>query len=385
MFLLKLLIRNALRHKLRTFLTVLSVAVAVLAYCLLQTVIDAWYSGVRISSSTRLITRNAGSLILPLPMSYREKIRQVDGVKNVSFGVFFGGVYIDEKNFFPNFGGEVKTFLEIYPEYVLTPEDKEEFLKDKRSAIAGQKLANQFSWKKGDKVILKGTIYPGQWEFVIKGIYKGRDRNVDETRFFFHWDYINEQLKKMQSTRADHIGFYIVEITAPELTAVVSERIDSMFKNSIAQTHTETEKAFQLGFVSMSDSIIMALSAVSYIVIMIILAVVANTINMSTRERIGEYAVFKTLGFGGLKIGGLILGESLIITTVGSMLGIVLSFPAAEVFKEKVGTTIPVFYITGNTILEGLFISVIVGLLASIIPIYRGVRTPIVEGLRRIV
>lgn len=385
MFLLKLLIRNALRHKLRTFLTILSVAIAILAYCLLQTVIDAWYKGVRVASSTRLITRNAGSLIIPLPISYREKIRQVEGVKNVSYGVFFGGVYIDKKNFFANFGGDVKSFLEVYPEYELTPEEKYDFLKDKRSAIAGKKLADQYGWKIGDRIILKGTIYPGQWEFVLKGIYKGKDRNVDETQFFFHWDYVNEHLRKINSPRADHVGFYIVEIASPDIAADVSERIDKMFKNSIAETQTETEKAFQLGFISMSDSIIMALKVVSYIVIIIILAVVANTINMTTRERIGEYAVFKTLGFRGFKISGLIAGESLIITFLGFIIGSIFTFPAAEVFKERVGTVIPVFYIEIITIIEGFFISVIVGIFASIIPIYRSINTPIVEGLRRIV
>ncbi|HOV90608.1 MAG TPA: FtsX-like permease family protein [Syntrophorhabdaceae bacterium] len=385
MFLLKLLIRNVLRHKLRTSLTVLSVAIAILAYGLLQTVIDAWYQGVRVSSSTRLITRNAGSLIMPLPMSYKEKIRQIDGVKNVTYGVFFGGIYIDEKNFFANFAGEAKAFLEIYPEYILTPKEKDNFFRDKRSAIVGEKLARQFGWKLGDKIILKGSIYPGQWEFVIKGIYRGRDKNVDETQFFFHWDYVNEHLRKIQSSRADHVGFYIIEIGFPELAPIVSERIDSMFQNSIAETLTETEKAFQLGFISMSDSIIMALQIVSYIVIIIILAVVANTINMTTRERTGEYAVFKTLGFKGFKISSLIVGESIIITTIGCMLGTILIFPASEIFKQKVGTIIPVFNISCSTIIEGFALSVIVGILASIIPIYRGIKTPIVEGLRKII
>jgi putative ABC transport system permease protein len=384
MYIIKLLIKNAFRHKLRTCLTVLSVAIAILAFGLLRTVIDAWYSGVQASSVSRIVTRHAVSMILMLPISYKEKIRQIEGVKIVSYGTWFGGYYIEEKNFFANFAVDPISFLELYPEYVLHPDKKAAFLRDKKSCIVGAKLVKRFGWKIGDLVTLKGTIYPGNWEFIIRGIYKGKDKNIDENQFFFHFDYLNETLKKTVPARADQVGYYIMEVTSAGLVADVAFRIDKAFHNSLAETLTETEKAFQLGFVSMSDAIITALRLVTFIVIVIILAVVANTINMTARERIGEYSVFKTLGFGGWRIAGLIFGESLIITMIGCATGIVLTFPAAKAFENTVGSYFPTFNVTTDTILMDIMFSLFVGMLAAIIPTYHSIKTPIAEGLRRI-
>src|SRR4030066_1560502 len=196
MHILKLIFKNAFRHKLRTFLTVLGVTIAILAFGLLRTVISAWYAGVEASSASRLVTRNSISLIFPLPLSYKDKIRQVDGVKVVSWGTWFGGIYIDEKNFFANFAVDAKSYLELYPEYLLSPEETNAFLRDRKAFVAGRKLAKRFGWKIGDTVPLRGTIYPGNWDFVLRGIYHGRDDTIDETQFFFHWDYLNESLKK---------------------------------------------------------------------------------------------------------------------------------------------------------------------------------------------
>ena len=241
MHVLKLIFKNSFRHKLRTLLTVLGVSVAILAFGLLRTVIDAWYAGVEASSANRLVTRNAISLIFPLPLSYKEKIRQIEGVQSVSYGTWFGGIYIDEKNFFANYAMEPEHYLAIYPEIIIPPDQKTAFLRDRKSAVAGKKLADRFGWKIGDTVTLRGTIFPGNWEFVIRGIYEGRDRNVDETAFFFHWEYLNETLKKTSPGRADQVGWYMVEIENPNLAADVSVRIDKAFKNSLAETLTETE------------------------------------------------------------------------------------------------------------------------------------------------
>jgi putative ABC transport system permease protein len=384
MYIIKLLIKNAFRHKLRTCLTVMSVAIAILAFGLLRTVIDAWYAGVQASSVSRLVTRHAVSMILTLPISYKEKIRQIQGVKIVSYGTWFGGFYIEEKNFFANFAVEPKSFLELYPEYILQSHEKTAFLLDKKSCVAGAKLVKRFGWKIGDIVTLKGTIYPGNWEFILRGIYKGRDKNTDESQFFFHFDYLNETLKKTSPTRADQVGYYMMEVTSPDLVADVAIMVDKTFNNSLAETLTETEKAFQLGFVSMSDAIITALRFVTFIVIVIILAVVANTINMTARERIGEYSVFKTLGFGGWRIAGLIFGESLIITMMGCTVGIVLTFPSAKAFASTVGSYFPTFNVTMDTIFLDIMFSIIVGILAAVIPTYHSIKIPIADGLRRI-
>jgi putative ABC transport system permease protein len=384
MHVLRLIFKNSFRHKLRTFLTVLGVAVAILAFGLLRTVIDAWYAGVAASSANRLVTRNAISLVFPLPLSYKEKIRQVEGVKSVSYGTWFGGIYIDEKNFFANYAMEPEHYLPIYPEIILPPDQRAAFYRDRKSAVAGRKLADRFGWKVGDSVTLRGTIFPGNWEFVIRGIYRGRDQNVDETAFFFHWEYLNETMKKTSPGRADQVGWYMVEVGDPNLAADVSVRIDKMFKNSLAETLTETEKAFNLSFISMTEAIIIVIQLVSYVIILIIMAVVANTMAMTARERIGEYAVFKTLGFGGFHVAGLIFGESLFITMTGAVIGILLTFPAARIFAEQLSAYFPIFNVDPNTVYLDFAAAGIVGLSAAIFPAWRAVSIRIADGLRRI-
>jgi len=384
MLLLKILFRNAFRNRLRTGLTILGMTIAILAFGLLRTVISAWYAGVEASPATRLITRNSISLIFPLPLAYKEKIRQVDGVKNLSYGNWFGGIYIDEKNFFANFAVEPRSYLELYPEYVVAPKEKEAFLEDQRGFIAGRKLAQRYGWKTGDLVTLKGTIFLGDWDFVMRATYRGREENADENQFFFHWDYLNETLKKRQGLWADQVGFYVVGVAEPELTGEVAAAIDKGFRNSLAETLTETEKAFQQGFVAMTGAIISTIEVVSIMVIVIILAVVANTMAMTTRERIGEYAVLKTLGFSASHIAGLIFGESLVITTLGSLLGMTLTYPAADLFYRQLGSYFPVFNVEQKTLFLGMIASVLVGLAAAVIPARRAIRIRIAEGLRRI-
>jgi len=384
MFILKILIRNAFRHKLRTLLTILGITIAILAFGLLRTFINAWYGGVEASSATRLVTRSSISLIFHLPLSYKDKIRQVDGVKTVSWGNWFGGVYIDEKNFFANFAVDAKSYLSLYPEYILTPEEERAFLRDRKGFVAGQKLAKRFGWKIGDTVTLKGTIYPGNWDFVLRGIYRGRDETIDETQFFFHWDYLNEMLKKRNSTFADLVGWYMVGVTRPDRAVEVALAIDRLFKNSIAETLTETEKAFQLSFIAMSETIIMAIELVSFVVIIIIIAVVANTMSMTYRERIGEYAIFKTLGYRDWRIAGMIVGESMVITWMGSLIGILLTFPVARRVGKMLSNYFPVFNVADEVIYMALAASVVIGLLAAIVPTYRAIRIRIADGLRRI-
>jgi putative ABC transport system permease protein len=384
MFFLKLLIKNAFRHKLRTGLTLLGITIAILAFGLLRTVITTWYMGVEASSANRLWTRNAVSLIFPLPISYKDKIRQVEGVKLVSHASWFGGIYIDEKNFFANFAVEPESYMEAYSEYYIPPEQRAALLRDRKGAIAGRKLADRFKWKIGDTIVLKGTIYPGNWELTLRGIYYGTRKDADETILFFHWDYLNETLKKTVPVRADQVGAFIEVVKDANAAAAVAARIDSTFRNSLAETLTETEKAFVLGFISMSETIITAIQLVSIVVIAIILAVVGNTMAMTARERIGEHAVLKTLGFGGWRIAGLIFGESLVITLTGCLLGIVLSFPAASAFGKALEQFFPAFNVTARTIYLDIAASLSVGVLAGIVPTWRAIKTPIADGLRRI-
>jgi putative ABC transport system permease protein len=384
MHILKLIYKNAFRHKLRTFLTILGVTVAILSFGLLRTVVSAWYAGVEASSASRLVARNAVSLVFPLPLSYKEKIRQIEGVKGVSYGTWFGGIYIDEKNFFANYAVEPKTYLTIYPEIIIPSEQWSAFIRDRKGATAGRKLADRFRWKIGDIITLKGTIFPGNWDFVLRAIYKGRDDTVDETAFFFHWDYLNEALKKAGRSWADQVGWYMIEVKNPNIAADVSMKIDKTFKNSLAETLTETEKAFQLSFISMTEAIVIAIQLVSFLIVFIILAVVANTMVMTARERIREYAIFKTLGFGALHISGLIFGESLFITMVGASLGIVLTFPVAKIFARELSQYFPIFNVERETIYMDIIASLLVAFIAALFPAWRAAKIRIADGLRRI-
>jgi putative ABC transport system permease protein len=384
MYILKLIFKNAFRHKLRTWLTILGITIAILAFGLLRTVISAWYAGVEASSASRLVTRNAISIIFTLPLSYKDRIRQIDGVKIVSWGNWFGGIYIDEKNFFANFAVDPKTYFELYPELILPPDQKAAFIRDRKGFVAGRKLAERFGWKLGDTVSLRGTIFPGQWDFVMRGIYTGRDKTVDETTFLFQWDYLNEKMKKNSPARADQIGFYMIGVTNPDVAAEVTVKIDKTFRNSIAETLTETEKAFQMGWIAMSQAIVTAIQLVSFVVIIIIMAVMANTMAMTARERIGEYSIFKALGFGGYYIAFLIFGESLIISLIGCAFGIACTFPAAKAFGNALSNFFPIFNVAPETIYMDIAVALIVGTVSGLFPTWRSIRIKVADGLRRI-
>ena len=384
MHLLKLIFRNIFRHKLRTDLTVLGIVVAIVAFGLLSTVVDAWYAGANASSDARLITRNAISLIFPLPINYREKIRQVDGVKIVSFGNWFGGVYKEPKNFFPKFAVDPATYFRLYPEFIISDAERAAFARDRRGAIVGRKLAERYGFKLGDSIPIIGDIYPGNWQFVVRGIYDGRDAKIDTSQMFFQWQYLNETVKTKFPRRANQTGIYFIEIKDPSMAATVSRDIDKVFKNSLAETLTETEKAFQLGFIAQTEAIVVAIRIVSYVVILIILAVMANTMAMTARERLAEYATLKALGFGPGFLASLIFGESLMICAIGAGLGIVFTFPVAAWFGAQMGALFPVFEVSKETLLLQIACASAVGVVSALAPSHRAASVKIVDGLRSI-
>ena len=383
MYLLKLITRNALRHKLRTLLTVFGLLIAVLAYGLLHTVVDAWYAGAAAASNARLVTRNAISLVFPLPLSYENRIRGVEGVTIVARSNWFGGVYREPKNFFAQFAVS-DNYLDLYPEFILPTQQRNDYERDRKGCLIGRQLASQFGFKIGDVIPIKGTIYPGTWEFVVRGFLDGRDESTITRQLIFHWDYLNETLRKTPGRKADQVGVYVLGIASPDEAAAISRNVDNVFRNSLAETLTETEQAFQLGFVAMSNQIIAAIQLVSYVVIVIIMAVMANAMAMSARERTVEYATLKALGFGPAFLALLMFGESLTICVVGGGLGILATPPAASFFKQATGGVFPVFHVSRETMLLQAACALVVGLAAAIIPALQAARVKIVEGLRAI-
>jgi putative ABC transport system permease protein len=384
MFLLKLLLKNAFRHKLRTGLTMVGLVVAICAFGLLRTIVDAWYAGVEASSSTRLVTRSNISLTFPLPLNYAQRLRAVEGVRQVSWANWFGGVYITERNFFPQFAVDPPSYLALYPEFRVSEDARVAWLRDRKGVLVGRTLADKFGWKVGDQIPLRGTIYPGTWSFNVRGIYDGAEANTDENQMLFHWAYINESIRARSGDATDRVGVYILGIDEPSNAALVSQRVDAQFANSLAETLTETEKAFQLGFVSMSEAILLAIQAVSYIVIVIIMAVMANTMMMTARERLAEYATLKALGFPPAFIVKLLFGESLLIALIGGGLGVLLTFPLAQAFASSVGTLFPVFRVSDLTLVLQAGACLVVGVVAAAWPAWRMSRIDIVAGLRHV-
>ncbi len=368
----------------RASLTVGGMAVAVLAFALLRTMVAAWYAGVSSASPARLVTRNAISLAFPLPLAYLPQIQALPGIAGVAYGNWFGGIYIDERHFFPQFAVNVRPYFDIYPEYVMPEEQKLAFFQDRRGCAVGRQLADRYGWRLGDSIVLKGTAFPGDWQFVLRAIYRGREATTDEGRFFFHWDYLNESLRKAAFSRADQAGWFLIKVARPELAPVISAQVDALFQNSLAETRTETEMAFQLGFVSMTEALLLAIQVVSWVVIGVILVVLANTMAMSARERLGEYAILKTMGFRARHLAGLIVGESLLLALLGGMVGLSLTFPAVKVFRTSLGQYFRVFPLTRATLSLGLAVALGVGLLAALLPAWRAARVSIAEALRKV-
>lgn len=378
-----LITRNAIRHTLRTGLTVLGMVVAVLAFGLLQTVVRAWYSNAEASSDTRLVTRNSISLVFPLPLSYRQKIRAVEGVDQVVTSNWFGAVYKEPKNFFPQFAVS-DDYFEVYTEFVPPEDQLQNWKRDLRGCIVGAGLAEAYGFRIGDAVTLKGTVFPGEWTFVVRGIYPGK-KNTDQRQFFLHWNYLNETVKKRYPRRADQVGVYVSRIKDAGEMARLALEIDGQFRNSAAETLSETEKAFQLGFVAMSGAIVNAIQVVSYVVIVIIMAVMANTMAMTARERTAEYATLKALGFSPTFVASLIVGESLIIAGVGGLIGILLTLSVARGVSAQLGAVFPSFTVSPDTVMLQAVCALGVGLVAAIAPARHAARVRIVEGLRAVV
>lgn len=385
MHILKLITKNLLRHKLRTFLTVLGISLAISAFGLIRTVVTAWDAGVEATAADRLITRHSVSFIFPLPLSYRDKIAKVEGIESLTYANWFSGVYIDKKQFFGRLAVDAETFFDVYSELLVTPEQLAAFKKERNSCIIGDQLVERYNLKIGDVMPIEGDIYPGRWEFVVRGIYKPRDKATDPSNMLVHWNYVDERMKKEMPGREGYVGWYISKIKNPNDAAVMSEKIDQFFQNSSAETKTETERAFSQGFMASVSAIFTSMNIMSFVIIGIILLVLGNTMIMSARERIREYSVLRTLGFSNFHLVSLIGGESLLIAALGGATGIALSFPMVSGFEAALPKGwFPIFFIEPITLILASSAAVLVGVLAALFPIQRTLTTKIVDGLRQI-
>ncbi|ULA63784.1 MAG: FtsX domain-containing protein [Nitrospira sp.] len=381
-----LIVRNLRRHLLRVTMTALGIATVILAFNLIVTTVRAWYAGVESAVPNRLITRHAASLSIHLPLAYRDRIASLDGVTGVTYANWFGGVYRDAKGFFPQFAVEPDSFLNLHAELSVREDERQAFLSDRRGCLIGRRLADLYGWKVGDVIALKGTIYPGDWEFVVRGIYRGATSTTDETWMLLRWDYLNERRLLIDPDRAGTVGWYVVRLADPARAGSLSAAIDTEFANSMAETRTETEQAFQMGFVAMSGAIISALNVLAIALNGITLLVLANTLVMAVRERTKELAVLRTLGFRPSHLAALVAGEALLIAGLGSFLGIALTIPATALYAGMVGAKLGNFFqhmnLYPSTVLLSAAVTLSIAVCASAIPIATVLRRSIAYDLR---
>nr|WP_211194463.1 FtsX-like permease family protein [Pyxidicoccus fallax] len=379
--------RDLLRNPLRLSLTILAGAVGVTAFIFLRTVIDIFYFGAQAAQVDRLIVRNKVSITEPLPLSYYARIAALPGVTAVTHQEWFGGTLGEtQKDFFANFAIDPVTFLDVFPEFTTSPAELADFRNDPCGALIGEKLARRFGWKPGDRVTLKGQIYPGDWTFNVRGIYTGTRPGVDTTALVFGYRCLNES-EQLPEGLKDMVGIYAVRVDDPARSGQVAAAIDGMFDNSPYPTKAESEKAFQLGFVAMSSAILTAVKVVSAVILLIILLVIGNTLAMGVRERTRDIATLRAMGFRPRTVVMLVLAESSVIGLMAAALGVLAAPTLVNGFARAIASQfgqIPDNVMRGRTLGVSALAAVLVSLLAGAGPAFRAVRMSVAEGLRKV-
>lgn len=375
----RLLLANLQRKKLRTLLTLGSYAVACFLFGVLLAVRAAFYQGVEVAGADRLVVINRVSIVQPLPRSYGDKIRAIPGVAAVTSAVWFGGVYQDERNFFPQFAVEVESYRQMFPEFVIPDEQWRAFLADRQGCVVGEATARRFGFRLGQRIPIRGTIFPGVWEFNLRAIYRGSRELDDTTQFWFHQKYLEE---RASSFWRGLVGWYTVRVADPEQAVKVAKAIDARFANSPWETRTEPERAFAASFVKQLGNIEFLLLVIGSVVFVTLLLVAANTQALVVRERITELGVFKTLGFSNTHLAFLILLESVAPALLGGSLGLLGARGVAPYLSQALpGMN---FALPWEQLLLGLALAVLLGALAGLFPARLAARLSVVQALRRL-
>ena len=376
---LPLVLANLKRHKLRTILTTASVALALFLFASLRTVVTTLSAGSEVSSASRMIVQNSTAFVIPLPMSYANRLASVPHVQAVTWANWFGGKYGDGKKFFAQFAIDPKSYLEMYPEIQIPEDQKQAFLKERSSAVIGEGLVRSFGWKVGENVTLQGTIFPGDWTFTIRGIYHPTLKEYGDDSFMFHYDYLYEKYPDRVTP-----GWFIMKIDDPNAAPVVARTIDDQFRNSNAPTKTGTEKAFAAGFASMWGNVKLLMGTIGMAVVFAILLVTANAMMMNQRERTSEVAVMKTIGFSDRRVFGLIIIEAAVISLTGAALGLGAAVLLPKVTGFGEGGFLPGFHVTWGTALMGAAVALLLTVASGIFPAWQAAKLPVVQALRRV-
>lgn len=376
----KLILKNVLRNKLRTLLTVSSLVVSLFLIVTLGTILTEFERGSQEGNPSRLMTRHSVSLAFLLPIADLQRIQSVQGVKAVMPFTWFGGIYKDERNFFANFAVDAKKMREIYPEVKMSDAEWQAFAADRQGAVVGKKLQVMYGFTPGQRITLKSPIYNQDVEFIVRGIYSGND----EKTLFFHHEYLNELVASASADWArDKAGLFAALANSPEDVPRISQEIDAMFVNTDAPTKTESEREFAASFEAMMGGVKQFLYGIMAAITFSLLLVMGNTMAMTVRERTKEVGTLKAIGFKRHTIAGLFLGESILVSIVGAGIGI----GAAVLLYRSVDMS---FYIPNfvsfkpetETVIGALLLSVIVGIVSVGYSTYRVTGLTIAQALR---
>jgi putative ABC transport system permease protein len=378
----RLIWANLFRKKVRLLLTIGSFAVALFLFAFLAVVRDAFGRGADVAGADRLVIINRTSIINPIPLSYRDKILRIPGVKVITHNNWFGGIYQDEKNFFPQFVIDPENQRKVFPEMLVSDDQWNAFLKDRQGAIAGARTAERFHWKIGDRIPIKTTLYGGgDWEFNLVGIYHGKRAQDDETQFWMQWDYFEERVPERIKGQ---VGWYVLRLDSPDQAVRVAKTIDDEFANSPYETRTETESAFAAGWVKQFGNIRFLIVSIGIVVFFTLLLVTGNTMAISVRERTGELAVFKAIGFSDRAVLFFVLSESIFLSVVGGLLGLLLAFAVVPLLSNALSGMLPNLILAPQTLVFGLLVALLVGFASGLLPGLGAMRLRIVNALRRV-
>ncbi len=376
---LPLIFANLMRKKLRTTLTVGSFIVALFLFGFLAIIHGAFSGGVDLVGIDRLMVINKVSIIQPLPLSYRDQIQRIPGVKYVTYQSWFGGIYQDPKNFFPSFAVDPDTQRLVFPELAVPDDQWKDFVGDREGAIVGKKTADRFHWKIGERVPLQAPIYGGVWEFNIRGIYNSPRDGEDLTQFWLQKQYLEER----RTFGKGQTGWYTVKLDSPDDSTRVIKTIDDMFANSPFETKTETLAEMAASWVKQAGNIEFLILAVGGVVFFTLLLVTGNTMALAVRERMGELATMKAVGFSDRFVLFIVLAESVFVAIVGGAIGLAL----AKLFTlggDPTGGVLQTFFLPTSSIALGILAAIGIGLLAGIMPATTAMRLRVVDALRRI-
>jgi len=378
-----LLFANLFRKKIRLLLTIGSFAAALFLFTFLAVVKSAFSRGVEVAGADRLVVINRTSIIQPLPIADRDKILTIPGIKAITHNNWFGGVYQDEKNFFPQFAIDIENQRQVFPEMVVPDDQWKTFLNDRQGAIAGARTAKRFGWKVGDRIPIKTTLFggPSAWEFNLDGIYHNERPGGDESQFWLQYKYFDES---MPADEKGLIGWYVIRLDNPEDAARVAGAVDAMFANSTYETKTETESAFAASWVKQFGNIEFLILTIGSVVFFTLLLVTGNTMAIAVRERTGELAVLKAVGFSDRAVLFMVLAESMLIAVIGGALGLIFAAAAVPVLASALNGLLPVLVVSPSTLLTGVAFALGVGALSGLIPAFGAMRLRVVDALRRV-